>query len=808
VQSLRSFVREAEPDALRRDLGGGASEVAQILPELRAVLPGLPEPAPLESGSARFRLFDATAEFLRNASRNRPLLLFLDDLHAADAPSLLLLQFLARELASMRILVLGACRDVDPIPGQDLAAMLTEVAREPVTTRLQLAGLSERDVAQYVELTAAELASPQLIASLHEQTEGNPLFVGETVRLLAVEGRVAIPQSVRDVIARRLGHLSDECNRLLVLASVLGREFALDALARVGSSSEETLLDILDEAMVARVLSDVPGSPGRLRFAHVLIRDTLYEGLTTARRVKLHRIVVEALEALYGEGSGPHLSELAYHAIAGSDFDKALVCARRAGDRSLTLLAYEEAARLYTTSLEALDLARPGDERERCDLLLSLGEAEARAGNTPAAKEAFLLAADLARRLGLRRELARAAAGYGGRTVWSRAWGDARLVPLLEEGLAAVDDDDIELRARLLSRLVGALRDDPTRERRDRLSREAVELARAAGDPVALAYALDGRVAATLAPDTVAECLAVAEELREVGERIGDIERVANGSMDRFIVRVVLGEVSEAAADLAVMSHRAETLRQPVQLWHVSTARASLALAEGRLTDAEELIATAFAIGERPQPEMAIPVDVLQRFGLHDLRGALEELESELEDLAAAYPRRPVFRCALAYLYARSGALPKAKHTLEDLVRADVAALPFDMEWLLAMSLLAETAALLPDPASAAVLYRLLRPWGALNVSDHPEGIRGSVARYLGLLATTLSLWREAEEHFEYALRANERMGLRPWLARTQDDLARLLRVRGAEARAEELHSSALATYRELGMRRRRRPRG
>src|SRR6266545_1418541 len=293
VQSLRTLVRESGAEALRLQLGAGAADVAQIVPELRQLFPDLPEPPSLESEGARFRLFDATAEFLRIASQGRPIVLVLDDLHAADTPSLLLLQFLARGLVSTRMLLLGALRDVDPIPGEPLTTMLADVAREPVTCRLSLRGLSEQDVAEYVELTASEIGSPELVAALHEETEGNPLFVAETVRLLVLEGvppeptgvTIAIPQSVRDVISRRLTHLSQECNRVLVLASVLGREFAPEALAHMSGVSEEELLDSLDEAVVAQVVSDVPGGRGRLRFAHVLIRDTLYEGLTTARSV-------------------------------------------------------------------------------------------------------------------------------------------------------------------------------------------------------------------------------------------------------------------------------------------------------------------------------------------------------------------------------------------------------------------------------------------------------------------------------------------------------------------------------------------
>src|SRR5262249_60404881 len=131
------------------------------------------------------------------------------------------------------------------------------------------------------------------------------------------------------------------------------------------------------------------------------------------RRIRLHRLAVEALEGLYGEDSGAHLAELAYHAVEGSALAKGLVYARRAGDRALALLAYEEAVRLYTMALDAFDLADTEDERMRCELLLSLGEAQMRAGNAAAAKRVFLDGADVARRLGLSHELARAAAGYG-----------------------------------------------------------------------------------------------------------------------------------------------------------------------------------------------------------------------------------------------------------------------------------------------------------------------------------------------------------------------------------------------------------
>jgi DNA-binding SARP family transcriptional activator len=809
VQSLRAYVRESATSALRSQLGAGAADVAQIVPELRQRLPDLPEPPALESDGARFRLFDATADFLRNASASRPIVLMLDDLHAADASSLLLLQFLARELGSTRMLVLGAFRDVDPIPGAPLQATLAEVGREPVTRRLSLGGLTTRDVAEYVELTASEIASPELAAALHRETEGNPLFVGETVRLLALEGvpaetaTIAIPQSVRDVISRRLAHLSEECNRVLVQASGLGREFAVATLARIGGLSEDEVLETLDEAMSARVVSDVPGVPGRLRFAHVLIRDTLYEGLTAARRVRLHRQAVTALETLYGDEPGAHLAELAHHSIAGSDFGRGLRYAQRAGDRAVALLAYEEAARLYETALEALDQADPSDARQRCELLLSLGAAEARAGDSVAADKVLLKAAAIARRLGLSRELARAAADYGGRMIWTRGSDAPGLLPLLEEGLAGLTDDDVELRARLLARLAGALRDEVSRDRRDKLSREAIEVARQTDNPAALAHALDGRSFAILAPDTLAECMALGSELRALAERIGYSEGVVHGYMETISAQVALGDIDQVKADLDAARRIAAELRQPALLWDVCGADAMLALAAGRLAEGEELVEQSLELGERALPAGVTAVYWVQRYTLCDFRGDVEELEPMIRGIAAAHPTRPVLRCVLAHLHARVGRLPEARAALDDLARDDFAALPFDQEWLLAMSLLAETAGILDDTDSAAVLYRLLVPWAGLNVADQAEAVRGAVARYLGILAATLDRWEEAERHFENALAMNERMGFRPWLAHTQLEYAQMLLARdrpGDSERAQRLREQARAIYRELGM--------
>jgi DNA-binding SARP family transcriptional activator len=810
VQSLRAHVREAEPDALRAQLGAGAADLAQIVPELRERFPDLPAPPALESDAARFRQFDAVAEFLRNASEGRPIVIVLDDLHAADAPSLLLLRYVARQLGSSRMLLLGAYRDVDPIPGQPLTEMLVEVAREPMTRRLPLGGLSERDVADYIELTTGVPAPTPLAGPIHTETEGNPLFVAELVRLLDAEGRITqadthlrIPQGVRAVIAQRVGRLSEPCRDVLIRASVIGREFGLDALAELSRMPHDELLDVLDEAMEQRVLGDVPGSPGRLRFGHALIRDTLYGELNPSRRLQLHRDTAEALETVYGGDVELHLTELAHHLFTAAPVgvaDKALDYARRAGDRAAGQLAYEEAVRLYEM---ALTLA--GDDLTRGELLLQLGDAHARGGDTPAAQQSFLRAADLAEALGLPEQLARAALGYGGRIIWEVSRGDINHVPLLERALAAIGEEDSPLRVRLLARLAGGpLRDASfPPERKRSLSHEALEMARRIGDPATLAYALSGYMTAHQSPPLASQQVTMATELIAIATEAGDRERAAEGHESRAVPLIELGDMRAAKADFAAMAKLAEELRQPSHDWLAAVAGALVALLEGELAKAERLIAGARGLAQRVLSWNAVVSHGLQLYALRREQGRLEEVADLVRRSAEKYRTYPVWRCVRAQMASELGYTAEARNELDALAAEDFAGLPFDEEWLVSLGLLTETAAALGDVERAADLYRLLLPYGDRVAASYMEISTGAVARYLGLAASTMEHWDDAERHFRNALQMNERVGARPWLARTQEDYARMLLARatpGDHDKALQMLADASSTYSELGL--------
>jgi eukaryotic-like serine/threonine-protein kinase len=719
IQSLRGLLRELDPEALRRQVAGGGADLAQLLPELRERLPDLPEPPPASPGAARFRLFDALSGFLRRASEDRPLLLVLEDLHAADAPSLLLLQFVVGEASRSRMLVLATFRDVEVTRDHPLAASLPELARAQGTTRISLAGLSRPDTGRLIETIAGRTPPVELVAAIHRETEGNPLFIGEMVRALASEGwppstadrrPSPIPEGVREVIGRRLHRLPEDCRRVLTVGSVIGRDFTMEALKRITGRPAEDLLDSIRDA--ACVISDVRHAPGTFRFTHSLIRDTLYEELTPADRIRLHREVGEDLEAMYARDPEPHLAELAHHffeAAPAGDVRKAVDHAVAAGRRAVALLAYEEAVRLFRMALQAL--RESPDEERRCQLLLLLGDAQSRSGDGPASRQTYLEAAGIATRLDLPELLARAAFAYAGRISWARAGIDRQVIPLLKQALEALGAEDSVLRVLLLSRLAGALRDQPVVAPRAALGREAVAMARRVGDPETLICALLGQLASTfLGPDSLDQQFAFAEELGRLTEQVEDRERRMDALFFRFLAYMASGQVWEARDQAELHSRLAGELRQPSHQWYAGMVVTILTLQDGRLEEADRLIAKTLEAGRQAQAWDAEASHLFALFGLRREQGRLAELEDDLRRAPLDYPGYRSLRCMLLAALCDLGRLDEARALFEQLACGEFAAFPKDSEWLFALTLLAEAAEILGDRDRALVLYRQLAP--------------------------------------------------------------------------------------------------
>jgi len=397
VQAIRSYVRERDPEQLMSEMGSGAADIAEVMSDVRERLPGLPPAPKLEPEQARFRLFDSIASFLKTASQRQPLVLVLDDLHWADQPSLALLQFVARELGGARLLIIGTYRDMELSRQHPLAEALGELNRERLFQRVLLRGLTQEDVGRFIELTSGHTAPRGLIEAVHTQTEGNPLFVTEVVRLLVQEGElgaeqvretdswtIRIPEGVREVIGRRLNRLSQRCNDTLTVASIVGREFTLAQLKPlVEEATEDRLLEILEEAMAARVIEEQPQMVGRYQFTHALIQETLAGELSTTRRVRLHARIAEALEELYGEDAEGHSAELSHHfnesqTVLGTD--RLVRYSLLAGDRALASYANEDAQTQFERALNSIgvslsDTDAAADEQS-AELLFGLGRAQ------------------------------------------------------------------------------------------------------------------------------------------------------------------------------------------------------------------------------------------------------------------------------------------------------------------------------------------------------------------------------------------------------------------------------------------------
>ena len=820
VQVLRSYVRQTDADTVRRQLGPGAVDIAQMLPEIHELVPDLEAPSAGESDAARFQLFDSTATFLRAAGLTRPLMVVLDDLQAADPSSLRLLGFLTSQLGDMRVLIVGTYRDVELSPDHPLTIAMADLVRAPIARAISLSGLGRDALRSLIGATTGTAPDEHLVAAMARGTKGNPLFAHEALRLLSAEGRldelasgpsriVAVPPGVRAVIARRLERLAAPTRSMLTIGAVVGPEFDAELIGAIGDSDGTPLEDALDEAVREGLLGEAGGVQGRYRFSHDLIRETLYDELSPGSRRRLHRRVADSLENGRSDAPESRLAELAHHFFE-SERDpvadrKAVEYARRAGVEASRSLAFEDAARLYRIALAALERSATSDPKARLEILLALGDALNRGGEIPAARGPLIEASELAKAQGAPRELALAAVGLGGRMPWSRPGRESKLIPLLQDALVHLGGTDDALRVRLLTRLACALRSSPERRAEsDALSRQAVELARSIENPAALTYALAGRFWAIWWPENPEVRLDLAREMFELAAVLGDGERLIDAQMMLWLSHTELADMTAARRESNEMRRLVVDLRQPGHLWLGISPRALMALMEGDFAAAEQLI------GEETDPESHftlardnISAARFHRFLLQRERGQLAGEELEVRSSVDEFPWYPLHRSALACLLVELGRTGEARGVLQELARDDFAALYPDNEWLLGTSLAAEAVARLNEAELAQVLYLQLQPLAGRHAIGHAEGSIGAVDRYLGLLAACLDRLDDAARHLEDAVHINERMGARPWTAHSRFDLATVLSRRdapGDRPRAADLNALALAAARELGM--------
>jgi DNA-binding SARP family transcriptional activator/tetratricopeptide (TPR) repeat protein len=825
IEAIGQFAFGAPLEDLRaviRRTGEAGTDLARLIPEIRRRVPDLPPPRAGDPDTDRYRLFEAVAHLLGSVAGTGPLLITIDDLHWADRPTLLMLRHLLRSPQAENLRILGAYRTGELGAGE-LTATVAPLRREGLLRVLDVGGLGRGDTVELLRLRAGGAPSAALERVLYQETAGNPLFLSEIVRHLQESGvppleaglvdlrRVGLPDDVRALISRRLARLSPDGLEWLRGAAVIGLEFEAALLEAVIGYDEDRFLEALEEALDARLITEAPGAHGRYAFSHALVRETLYAGTSSPRRVRMHHRVGLALEDRasvrsvrdgVSAATESEITALAHHFTRAGDAhdpERAITYALAAGKQATAMLAHEEAAEHYSRALEVIDRtgSPPGSER-RLGILLELGEARLRSGDRVEAWPAFRDAATLAVELGDRQALIRAAIEASRRFVQPPGLVEQELIELLELALEQTAGERSVTRVRLLTRLCVALYFTGRRDEMRRLSAEATAIAAHLADAEAAALAANARRRAWWGPGQLERRLADSTMVLRSARDAGDVELTLQAHLWLVLDLMEAGDRSAVEAQIEAFALEAEPLRQPLLTWSVLTWRAMLALLDGRLTDAERLSSDALASGIRIEGRAASQYHVTQMLAIRSEQGRSRELETAMSQTLQETGSRITWRAGAAFRRLELGEPERARAELEALVGPDAPEIPADGEWLGATVLLAEVAAGLGDRVRAEILYERLAPY-AETVLVFGVGVVcwGSVSLCLGRLALVCGRREDALAHLERALKANTALGARIHVATTQLELARAL---GASERARDLLAAAARTAQELGL--------
>ena len=820
VQPIQSYVLDTVPDQLLAEMGPGAADIDELIPEIREKLPDLESPPALEPQQTRFRLFNSISTFLKNLAHSQPLVLVLDDLHWADTPSLLLLEFLARQMADSRILVIGAYRDIEVSSQHPLSESLARLSRSPAFQRLALAGLTSEDVGPYVRAAGGENASLELINAIQAHTEGNPLFISEVIRLLrdqeslgATGGANApvlgLPQGVLEVIGQRLNRLSEECLGVLTTAAVVGRQFDFNLL---GILSEETsefrLLELVEKALETHILQELPGQGDRYQFSHALVQQTLLERLSTSRKLRLHARIGETLETLYEDQPGDHAAELAYHfteALPVTGPGKLVKYSGLAGERALEGYAHEEALGHFRNGLVAkwvdLEGSIPAPDDESAALLYGLGRAQAAtSGNSTSNMREGII--NLKRtfeyyRQSGQKERALQVAQYPMRIS---VGAQSDLIDLVGPAVEMAPSDSPDA-ARLLSvygRVLGLEegRYDEGQEAFDR----ALVIAEHTGDVSLEMGALANSANVHFFHARQQEALQTSLRAIVLSHQMDDPKTEVAA---RYVAVVALrrtGNLQDAARHASAMRDLSEKIRDHFWLYQANWASEMVCATMGDWQGARNFSDGGMAISPRAPTLLSTRVILEYELGQFD-EGS--QFLVRLLDTADTFPNWPIYwHAAVAhvvpYIALITGVPYRfdiAEKAAETVVSSPKAIPHFS---LTAQTGLALMAVMQGDRPACERWYALF-----LSVEHYLfyPLVRG---RLLGLLAQGASDLDKAVEHFEDALVFCRTLGVRPELAWTCHDWAEALLLRdrsGDHQKAKSMLEEALAISTELGMR-------
>ena len=817
IESCSQLVEHSPTELLAQHAERHGGELARVARNLVRRVEDLPQPQASDPETERYLLFSAVAAFLSEVAQSVPVCLVLDDFHWADAQSVALFKHVVRTVEQGALQVIVTYRDSDLGKDHPLSGVLADMRRIAGIQRIALHGLGSDEVVQIMSAAAGhELDEDgvELAGEIAEETDGNPFFVAEVLRGLLESGAlifdeatarwsvdrssaIALPESVRDVIERRVERLGDEAREALTFAAVIGRSFYLELLGALLDTEESALLDHLEAAVAASLLAESDERVGQFHFAHALVNQTLYEGLGATRRARMHHRVAEALEELCGDDPGERLSELALHwrlAAVSVDKAKAADYALRAGQRALDSLAPTEAVRLFT---DAVELSGDVDSAERCEALIGLGEAQRQSGDA-GYRETLLEASRIASALGDAELAARAALANTRGYASTIGETDEQRLAAIEGAIELDDPPHLGRRARLLGLQAMELTWHPDFRRRWALADEAVALARKTGDGRTLAEILHHSFYPYWSVQTLETRLALSRELSECAAAVRDPALQFWAHRIELHVYVERGEFPRAKAALEHVVRIAQELGQPTLNWFATFEDAALELLCGQLAVAERLAERAFQIGqEAGEPDAGLIYGIQLSFALR-AQGRGQEIIAVLEQRASASPDIVALRTGLAWTLCWLDRRAEAATILKEAASDRFEHIQPGGAELSALVLYTDVAAQTGDSAAAAILHELIEPWVDLIAWNGATGY-GHVRMYLGMLAGVLGRHEEADQHLALACEFQEANGMALWTARAELGWAEALAGRGDAARAREHASRALELSRQHG---------
>ncbi len=811
-EALGHLVRHAPESLLAEHVAARGGELVRLVPDLAARVPVTVSSTDAES--ERYLLFGAVTDVLMRMSALAPVVLVLDDLQWADRPTVQLLRHVVTSEVTLRMLVIGTFRSSEITSEHPLAETLAALHRESGVERLALRGLGDDELLSLLETIAGhDMAEEGVVLrdALLAETEGNPFFVGEMLRHLAETNSIyqgedgrwvaspdlrasGLPVSIREVIGRRIARLGAETQRVLSLASVIGRDFDVDVLVRIADVGEDAVLDLCDDAVTAGVLSEGEIA-GRYAFAHGLVEHALYDALSAGRAARAHRAVAAALEEICGDNPGERVGELAYHwahATRPEDGSKAIDYAQRAGDRALAQLAPDEARRWYGDALELLDRVATDDARRRAELLFGMGEAQRQTGD-PAHRETLLDAARRADAIDAIDLLIAAVLAN------SRGWAS---------GIGSVDDERIEMASRALDRL--GERDSPERARllallcaerifgtefdeQLALAEEAVAVARRTGDKAALMYALFYPAEAIAAPQTLELRIARITEACALADELGDAFARYHSYNYRWEAALETGDIATVKSASAVRDAEGERVGQPTMRWNSAFHHSWMRMLDGDTEAAERAAESALELGTVAGQPDALFIYGIQLMSIRWMQGRYAEMVPVVQQAANDNLLIPALRPVLALALCFTPDHEAVRQTLDKEI-GDGFPMPIGASSLTAYALWADATARLRHAAAASVLHERLAPWRTQFVTSHVT-VHGNVAHYLALLEHVLHRYDDADASFEEALGVHEHMEAPFFVAWTKTAWAALLVDRGQAGdleRARTLATEAL----------------